>query len=459
LTAARRLLAATALLCSTSLAWSQSAPPDGSPSPTPPDAPFVDPAPQSEPATPVADLPSHEPSDDAPRAAIALPPLPSASAPTEQPTPTFTGAPGKGITLTVGDRFAMNVRTRMQLRWMLHAAPEVMGDRKFEQLVGIGTARVWISGHAFVPRMMYMLHLALAGGDYRDGTVSPIYDAFIDYKAHRELSIKAGQYFVPFDRMRTVRDFAQQLAARPRPILELTLDRDVGVTAYSEHAFLGTKSPLAWRVSAFGGGGMNVVTAKTPGVLLVGRVELRPLGEIDDDSEGDLKRHRDPGLAIGAGIATNRNTNRQRSTTGTTFTGGTVDFMHYALDLSFKWRGIGAMFEYVKASPSPRSLPSAADPMVLEYPRAGSGVIAQASYIFEKPIEIVGRFSRMYTPGGDPKFITEVRNLGQELATGVNYYVNGHQFKFQADWIVRTPRDASFDISDHVAHVQLDAQF
>lgn len=107
----------------------------------------------------------------------------------------------------------------------------------------------------------------------------------------------------------------------------------------------------------------------------------------------------------------------------------------------------------------PRRGSQAADPAVLDYTRAGSGFVFQASYVFDPPIEIVGRHSRLYAPGGtDPKWITEVRNLGQEIAAGVNYYVAGHQLKLQADWIVRPPRD-SFDSTDQLVHTQIDATF
>ena len=64
-----------------------------------------------------------------------------------------------------------------------------------------------------------------------------IYDAFLDWKAHRDISVKAGQFFVPFDRLRTVREFALQMGDRPRPVAELTLDRD-----YSPSEFPTTES-------------------------------------------------------------------------------------------------------------------------------------------------------------------------------------------------------------------------
>lgn len=442
------------LLASTALALAQPV------EPPPPPAP-------AEPLPAPAEPPPAEPPPSAPAPpAAATPEAPPAPAPVvvdekkaeKKDSITWKAAPGKGATLTVGEGFSLNLRSRINLRYTLHAAPPVMGDRTWDQLVNVNTVRLWFSGHIRDPRLTYMIQLALGPRDYRDGAISPVFDAFVDYKYHRDVSVKVGQFFVPFDRLRTVREFALQLADRPRPVAEMTLDRDVGVTVYSD-SFLGDASPFAYRLSAFGGGGTNLTSAKKPGGLFVARLELRPLGKIDDDSEGDLERRPKPAVAFGIGVATNRNTNRLRSTTGSTFTGGTTDYVHLAADAVFKWRGFALQLEYLKKTSSEESFPSAADPDVLEYTRAGSGLVVQASYVFDPPVEIVGRFSRLWAPGGtDPRWIREVRNLGHEYAAGVNYYVSGHQLKLQADWIVRTPRD-SFEQTDHVVHAQLDATF
>ena len=437
-----------ALATATTLADAQPA------DPSPPTNPTDEPGPAPVPEAPPPPTSIAPPTPQVPVAPVA--PVPDKKL--EKPKVAWKAAPGKGATLEVGDAFSLNLRSRVNLRYQLHAAPESMGERAWDQLVTVNTVRLWISGHVRDPRLTYMIQLALGGRDYRDGTVSPIFDAFVDYKAHRDLSVKVGQFFVPFDRLRTVREFALQLADRPRPVTELTLDRDVGVTLYSDK-FLGDKSPFAWRVGVFGGGGVNQINPKKAGALLVARAELRPLGEIDDDSEGDLQRRAAPALALGVGVATNRNSNRLRSTTGATFTGGTTDYIHFAADATFKYRGAALQVEYLKKTSSEESFASAAEPAVREYTRAGSGLVVQASYVFDPPVEIVGRYSHLWAPGGtDPKWITEVRNLGRELAAGVNYYLAGHQLKLQADWIVRTPRD-SFDTSDHVVHAQLDATF
>ncbi len=378
----------------------------------------------------------------------------------EEPPPfTLTGAQGSGVTLTVGDSFSLNIRSRIQLRYQV-AIPnqDDMGNRELDQIVNIGTARLWLSGHIRVPEFTYMIQLAVAGRDYRDGAISPIFDAYLDYRAHRDFSLRAGQFFVPFDRLRTVRESGLQMTDRPRPVAELTLDRDVGLMMYSDH-FLGDESPVAYRVGIFGGGGTNLSLGREPGALLVARVEYRPLGSIDDDKEGDLERRANPGLALGAAFAANINTNRARSTTGTTFTGGTTDYLQTALDLVFKWRGFALQAEYVyRTATNDQILSVDADGNpVTEYTRSGQGWILQGSYVFDPPFELVGRVSRMYAlTGTAPAFITEVDTRGLEIGAGANYYFNDHKLKLQADWIARMPPGAEFNRADHVVHLQLD---
>lgn len=389
---------------------------------------------------------------------------PAAGAPAEKakdkPAYEISGGPGKGVTISLGDPFSLNIRSRIQFRYQL-VAPNDAEGADLQQTVNIGTARLWFSGHALSPKLQYMIQLAVAGRDFRDGATSPIFDAYVDWKPHRDISVRGGQYFVAFDRLRTVREWALQLADRPRPVGELTLDRDAGVTIYSD-TFLGDKSPVAYRIGAFGGGGTNATTGKRPGGLFVGRLELRPLGPVDDDIEGDQERRKKPALAIGGAFAANIHTNRLRSTTGATFTGGTTHYFHGAADLVFKWRGWALQAEYLRKQASTNAIESvddAGDPLV-EYTRSAQGWVAQTSYLFSVPVELVGRMSAMYALGAtDPALIADLDARGQEVAGGINYYFNGHRLKLQADWIALMPRDFQFSAADHIVHFQLDVTF
>jgi hypothetical protein len=356
------------------------------------------------------------------------------------PTPaTVQVGEGKGLTATSADgRFSSTVRTRFVPRFdfISPAAPDG-GRAPALSRANIATARLWVQGHAFDPTFTYVVQLAYAGRDYRDGTISPLFDAYVDWKPTRDLNLRVGQFFVPFDRLRTVREFALQTTDRPRPVNELTLDRDVGVVLYSEHLF-GDASPVAYRVGLWGGKGINALNAPPAGLLGTARLELRPLGEIDDDSEGDLERRAAPALALGAGAAYNLNTTRQKSTTGAAWTANTADYLHLAADLTFKWRGFALQGEglYREAAADELRGEAADGAPVVEWARSGRGAVVQASYLTAANVEVVARGSRLWAnPDTDPRWVAEIEAEPHELLAGLNWYKNGHRFKAQTHWI------------------------
>ncbi len=359
-----------------------------------------------------------------------------------------------------GDNASVDVKVRVQLRAQLSAVagPSAPADDP-QVLATVGTARVAFGGYVHDPQFAYALQLALAERDYRDGARSPVYDAFFTWRPVGALELRVGQFFVPFDRLRTVREFALQLAERPRPVAELTLDRDVGVALAFPKLF-GEGSPLTARLGAFGGGGMGAVAPRAVGGLLVARVELRPLGELDDDEEGDLVRRDAPALAVGVGVAKVWGSSRLRSTSGPAFIGGTVDQRHLAADLIAKWRGGYFAAEILSKRADADGIDSiAADGAPRrEATRSAYGWVAQGSYLFGVPVELVGRLARLVPyRGTDPVLVAELDARGQELAFGVNHYMNGHKLKLQATYLVRTRPDFSFVAAEHGAFFLLDA--
>lgn len=405
-----------------------------------------------------------EPAHVGPRATPTAAAAPGAVPVVPATPPAFSvkGAAGSGVTLEVNKIFSVNVKTRMLLRYSLDVPGEdAAGKREVKQLAGIQTARLWVSGYAYRPELTYLLQLALAARDYRDGATSPLYDAYIDWKPHRDFNLRAGQYFVPFDRVRTHVAASLLLVERTRVVNELTLDRDVGVMAYS-NTFLHPNSPVAWRLGVFSGGGNNRTEFKKPGALVVGRLELRPLGPIDDQFEGDIERHEKPVLALGTGFGANINTNRSRSTTGATYVGGTTDYLHAAADLIFKWRGFSFATEYVWRRASVDRLESldATGKPVTEYTRSGQGWLAQLGYDSPWKLGAVARLARTSAEAGtDPKFIAESATSGQEYAVGLNYYIHGHSLKLQATWLVRTTPSFAQKTAENISHLQMDATF
>ena len=353
-----------------------------------------------------------------------------------------SGAPGRGLLVETADgAFSMGLRGRVQLRSQMVAPPPAADDEAREPtlITRVHTARVLIGGHTLTPQVKYLLQLAVAPNDYRDGTISPIYDAYLDLTHNPNASVRVGQMFVPFDRARTIREFALQLPDRQRVVNELSLDRDVGAYLYSDQLG-GEGSVLAYRLGVFGGGGPNAVVAKQPGLLGVARVELRPLGPIDDEQEGDLNRTPSPRLALGAAAAYNLNTNRARSTTSTTFAAGTADYTHLAADLVLKWRGASVLTQVMSRSAADdlATGENAEGTAVTEWTRSGSGWFIQPGAMLVGDVELAGRYGQLTTRAGtDPAFVAEIDAMDKEAALGLNWYRNGHRFKVQGAWTTR----------------------
>lgn len=366
---------------------------------------------------------------------LALAPFTSTASAGDAAPPTVTAAPGKGITVTSADgRFAMNLRGRVQLRQAAFvAAPDDDGARETTMQTSIATARLWWGGHVLSEDTKYLVQLAVGPRDFRDGATSPIFDAYLDLTQNPNLSLRIGQLFVPFDRLRTIREFSLQMADRPRVVSELTLDRDIGVYAYSDHLG-GEDSIVAYRVGVFGGSGIHQLTAHPPGGMAVARLELRPLGPIDDDSEGDLERKKEARLALGIAGAYNRGSTRARSTTSTTYVGGTADYLHLAADLVFKARGFAWENEFVlrdAAADEIRGEDEDGNP-TLEYTRSGWGFVSQPSLMVSDHVELSARYGRLAaSPGTDPTYLEDVAARENEVGLGASQYLNGHRFKVQ----------------------------
>ncbi|MET0344221.1 MAG: porin [Polyangiales bacterium] len=393
-----------------------------------------------------------------------MPEAPAAK-PEEPPLPLFAAAPGKGLVVTTRDKlFQIGLRPRIQLRTQLNHR-EVGPD---ELEVQVRTLRLTINGYALTPDLKYTIQFAFGGGDFDNGVASPIFDAFIEYTRIRDFNIRVGQYFVPFDRARTIREFALHFVDRQQVVRELTLDRDVGIM-FSSADIGGLGGRLAYNVFLGGGDGRNrfadtknAYGPQRPGFLAVGRLTVRPFGPFDDDQEGDITRTKTPKLAIGVAGGYNRSATRQRSTTGDTYTAGAYDYQHAAADLVFKLRGFALLAETVWRGADRESharLDTATNKTVTEYSREGWGWFVQAGQMLTSRLEVVGRFEELHAKKGtDPALVRATAgNAGRQTGGGLNLYLNGHAFKLQTDYIY-VFADPSKN-AQHLARLQLDATF
>jgi len=412
-----------------------------------------------------AQAPASPPGGVAVAVPVAAPVAPPA-APNDAPKselPSVALAPGKGLSVTAADkRFQMTIRPRIQLRDAYqHAA-----DGADTNDVNVKTLRLFVQGFALTPDLKYTVQLAFGSGDFDKDSASPIFDAFVEYTRLRDFNVRVGQYFVPFDRARTIREFALQFVDRQQVVRELTLDRDVGLM-FSSADLLGLGNRLAYNVFIGAGDGKNRVAntanryaSQVPSMLSVARLIVRPMGAFDDDQEGDLTRKKSVRLALGAAVGYSLSASRQRGTTGDTYTQGTFNYLHAEADAVLKYAGFSLLAEVVLRDANRRahSGKDASGATIRDASVSGHGYFAQVGQMVSERLELTARWEDLYAQNGTAKkFEDLVKQSGRALGGGVNYYVNAHFFKLQSDYFYSFGED--FGRGSHGLRVQLDATF
>ena len=357
--------------------------------------------------------------------------------------------PGKGLTAKTPDgNFSLTLRARAQVR------DTFVHEKLDTNELALKTLRLFVQGNVLRPELKYLVQLALATGDFEAGNPSPVFDAWVEWVKWRDLNVRLGQFFVPFDRARTVRESSLHFVDRQLAVRELTLDRDAGLM-FSSNDLFGLKQVLAYNLFIGAGEGRNRTGMQMVGPLVVLRLAVRPFGAFDDDAEGDLQREVRPRLSFGVAGAYNIHSSRAQSTTGATFVNGTFDYAHAAADVTFKWRGFSLLAEGVVRTSVNGDVRVGT---LTEYSRSGWGYFVQAGFMVTALVEVTARWDQLYAlPGTDPALITLAATQGRQLGGGVNVYLNGHQLKLQADYFYIWGHAPG--AGRHAARVALDASF
>lgn len=335
------------------------------------------------------------------------------------PPPVVDVGLGSGVTIrSSDDQASLNIRARIQLRATVVDNPVDAAEDTTEVLVR--RARLVLQGHAAGPTFTYYLQFSFANLDNEADLRLPLRDAYVTWSASRDLSLRAGQMKVPFSRQRVVSSSALQMVDRSIVVSELNLDRDVGVQVFSRDLF-GT-GRLGYAIGVFGGEGRNRL-GRRAGLLYTARLEAWPFGAFDDYVESDMQRRLRPRLAIGLSSGYNQNTNRPRSTIGTPYTAGDLDYTHAGADVLFKWRGVSLTSELMYRSA--RAGAGHARPL----PRSAWGAYVQGGYLLTSRSELTGRLGVLEPhTGSDPLLVG-----ADEIGVGMSHYLHGHDLKVQGD--------------------------
>jgi phosphate-selective porin len=308
--------------------------------------------------------------------------------------------------------------------------------------------RLSIKGTVFEPWVRY--NVAIEASRTPGESDSKVKDAYVELGVER-ISVRAGQYKVPFSLQSLVPDWGQQLVERSIAVAAFAPDRDTGVMV------LGTAKAkkLGWSAGVFNGSGESR-RQNNGAVLWAARVWADPLGEFklsESAVEAPPKGVLHVGLAVRGGDAAR---------------GGRAgvfqepdDQTAVGLELAWKRRRVflaGEGFWQRDEVHNPTPGPAV----------ESRGWQVQGGYMLvARRVELDARYAEV-----DPDHGT-AGDGATELRGGVNYYWKGHNLKLQADAgrltyeasapgranASRLPTAAGLEVTDYQVRVQLQLYF
>ncbi|MEM6989825.1 MAG: porin [Myxococcota bacterium] len=371
--------------------------------------------------------------------------------------------PGTGMTFESQDgRFKLATRLRAQFRYTLENEDE-SGDTLHG--LQIRRARLQFKGHVFNKHNKFKTEFAVSPRDMGfDGSLThrtPILDWYFDFDYLRDLTLRIGQYKVPFSRQRVVSSGDLQLVDRSIANGEFNLDRDIGIDFRSKD-FLGLDK-LRYYAGLYFGEGRDQYRPSNFDMFYLARVEVLPFGMFKDYKEADFQRALHPRLSLGAAYAFVDGGLGNRGTRGSTPSdGGTTDYHNVTADAMFKVAGF-SFFADVFYRQGRRNF---GDAVVVddatgvemaaarELARNGVGWSATAGFLIPRvPFELAARYSQVAST-------SNVSSLSRrdEVGGGASYYFAGHPLKLQLDYFAQYI-DGLVLQSDHIVRLQLQAAF
>jgi len=359
--------------------------------------------------------------------------------------------PGKGLEIksTDGD-FKLVTRIRAQMRYTLEDAEELSHGFQLRR------ARLMFKGNVFGKDNTYKFELAVAPKDIglkSTGTISksPLLDWYFQFNQQRDLTLRMGQYKVPYSRQRVVSSGNLQMVDRSIVNGEFNLDRDLGFDFRSKDLF--GLNMLRYYAGAYMGEGHSSYANGDLGMMYLARVEALPLGLFKDYRESDHKRYDKPKLSIGLGYGLVQQAKKNKGIIGSTpADGGTTDTQNLTADLSFRYSGIsmeGAYFwrEGTRNPGDATDESGAAIPT--EEARNGSGYYVQGGYLLPNNSELSLRYGQIIPADGDTSLSEK-----SEAGLGLSKYIGSHSFKVQGD-LFRIWSEEGFAEGDTQFRVQI----
>ena len=362
--------------------------------------------------------------------------------------------PGKGLEFKSKDGdFMLLTRLRAQMRYTL----EQDGDEKAHGFQ-LRRARLLFKGNMFGKHNGYKLELAVSPKDIglkrADGSISksPLLDWYFHFSQHRDLTLRMGQYKVPYSKQRVVSSGNLQMVDRAAANGEFNLDRDLGFDLRSKD-LLGLGF-LRYYAGVYMGEGHSSYSTGDFGMMYLGRVEVFPTGFFKDTSEADLKRSDKAQLSFGAGFAYLQKGKKSKGIIGSSpADGGTTDTLNATADISLRTAGLsleGAFFWREGTRNPGEELDGAGATIPTDPARNGIGFYGQGGYLLPSAdLELTARYGQTKPADGDSGLSEK-----SEAGIGLSRYMGGHAFKLQGD-LFRNWGDEGFSEGANELRVQL----
>ena len=374
---------------------------------------------------------------------------------------TITYRSGKGLQVRSADK-KHNIVTRLRLQ-TLGTVSNASGEPA-EMGIILRRARLQFIGNTFGEHNKFKAEFAFSPRDLRFHAVgddtyareSPLLSWYWEFDHLRDLTLRVGQYKIPYSRQRVISSGNQQMVDRSIANGEFTLDRDIGFDIRSKD-FLGLGF-MKYYLGVYNGEGRSAFDNGDSNLMYLGRVEFLPFGMFKDYSEGDFERLARPGVSIGLayGYAPNA-LGKKVNRSGRPADRGTTDFQNLAADVTFKYQGL-ALSSEVFWREGERESGGALDGDGMEIPtedaRNGLGWMAQAGYLLPRsPIEITGRFGQIIA--SDESALSDSNEAGMAFS----YYFAQHPFKLQGDAFQLWGGDDAFTDGTTRVRVQMQMAF
>ena len=336
---------------------------------------------------------------------------------------------GDGLKLAAKDSsFALKFGFRFQSLY-IGELNSVTNDYSDKMLVR--RSRLKFDGWAYNPNIVYKVELAVSNRDHRSGhiaesgnTANIVLDAVIKWKFRPGWQLWVGQTKLPGNRERVISSQKLQFVDRSLVNGRFTLDRDKGVQL--RHKSTSGKMVINQALALSMGEGRNIIVDNPKGGhQITGRIELLPFGDFTGKGDyfgSDLKREETPKLSVGITLDRNWNAARQRGNLGSFNTDGAGNYLTNDLttlhaDFMFKHKGWSVSSEY--ADRATRTVNNGFG--------TGTGLVAQAGYLFPSNWEAALRFTDINAPRSSS--FDDVT----EYTVGFSRYVVGHSLKVQGD--------------------------